>query len=68
MVMACKGRREEAESLLSMGAKPDLKAKNGMTAADFASKFNHSQIVDILQDHVQVRSAQASFSLLIWSS
>lgn len=56
MVMAAKGHLTGVLSLLSEGANPDIKASNGMTAADWARKFGQSETANLIAEHSQVNS------------
>ena len=54
MVAAAKGNLELASLLVSHGADPHVKATDDSSAADWASRFGHTEIAKVLADHVAV--------------
>jgi ankyrin repeat protein len=58
MAAAGKGRLDEASFLMSAGADPLLKARDGSTARDWAAKFGHAEVADFLDAHMQVGPCQ----------
>lgn len=54
MVAAAKGNLEVASLLISHGADPQTKAADNSTAADWATRFGHTEIADFLNDHSAV--------------
>ena len=58
MAAAGKGRLEDAAALLTAGADPLLKSKDGSTARDWAARFGHDDLADFLGTHMQVQMLQ----------
>lgn len=54
MAAAGKGRLEEASLMVSAGADPMMRSRDGSTARDWAVKFGHSEVADFLESHMQV--------------
>ncbi|KAL3693235.1 hypothetical protein R1sor_006886 [Riccia sorocarpa] len=51
MVAAGKGRMEDVQLLLSLGADRTLLSKDGATALDWASTYGHEDVVDLLKKY-----------------
>ena len=49
MVATGRGLIGIVEQLLNLGADPSLKASNDWTALDWAKKFQHEEIIDMLE-------------------
>ena len=57
MAAAGKGRLEDVAVLLSNGADPLLRSRDGSTARDWAAKFGHIDVAEYLDASMQVKSA-----------
>ncbi len=55
MAAAGKGRLEDVAALLTAGADPLLRSRDGSSAQDWATKFGHSEVADFLSSHMEVR-------------
>ena len=55
MAAAGKGRLEDVAALLTAGADPLLRSRDGSSAQDWATKFGHSEVADFLAAHMEVR-------------
>ena len=51
MAAAGKGRLHEAIVLLANGAEPTLTSRDGSTAQDWAQRFGHQDVADLLAVH-----------------
>ena len=51
MAAAGKGRLHEAIVLLANGAEPTLTSRDGSTAQDWAQRFGHQDVADLLAAH-----------------
>ena len=51
MATAGKGRLHEAIVLLANGAEPSLTSRDGSTAQDWAQRFGHQDVADLLAAH-----------------
>ena len=49
MLASGRGFTAAVEQLLNLGANIHIRASNGWMAADWASKFNNNEIVELLQ-------------------
>lgn len=56
MAAAGKGRLEDVAALLTAGADPLARSRDGSSARDWAAKFGHSDVADFLGSHMQVLS------------
>ncbi|XP_038072672.1 3'-5' RNA helicase YTHDC2-like isoform X2 [Patiria miniata] len=52
MLASGRGNVEVVERLLSLGANPTQRASNDMTPLDWATKFNQTDVIEILQAHI----------------
>jgi ankyrin repeat protein len=55
MAAAGKGRLDDVAALLTAGADPLLRSRDGSSAHDWAAKFGHSEVADFLAGHMEVR-------------
>lgn len=58
MVAAGKGRVEEVEELLLMGADPEQKAKDGSTPMVWAQHFKMEEVIKVLERHAEKKAKQ----------
>ncbi len=54
MAAAGKGRLADVAALLTAGADPLLRSRDGSSARDWATKFGHAQIANFLGSHMEV--------------
>uniref|UniRef100_A0A8C4R1B1 RNA helicase n=1 Tax=Eptatretus burgeri TaxID=7764 RepID=A0A8C4R1B1_EPTBU len=55
IVASARGLPSQVKQLLSFGANPRLKTSNGMNAFDWATKFEQSDVMKVLEAHVDNR-------------
>lgn len=59
MAAAGKGRLADVAALLTAGADPLLRSRDGSSAQDWATKFGHTQIAEFLGSHMEVHCSRS---------
>lgn len=54
MIAAGRGFFDIVEQLLSLGTNVNIRARNDWTALDWAKKFEHTDITELLEAHMYV--------------
>ena len=63
MTAAGRGFMKDVDILLQLGANLHLKARDGRTALDWARTWERSEICNLLESHLSVRSRDVIFCL-----